>query len=197
MSARGSVSGIDWYEDTKKQLDGWGINYHELIMNKKPHADLFVDDKAICAMEWRKNIPQIRGAIAGCFDILHPGYVEAFKKAKDYCNHLVVLLHENPSLARPEKHNPILSVEERRQILLSLKYVDEVVVYKSENELLEFLKNSKIDIRFIGDDYKNKESFTGHDLDIDIFYINRHHGWSSTKLKNMIYSQIFDEMEII
>ena len=38
MSARGSVSGIDWYEDTKKQLDGWGINYHELIMNKKPHA---------------------------------------------------------------------------------------------------------------------------------------------------------------
>ena len=115
MSARGSVSGIDWYADTKKQLDSWELKYHELIMNKKPHADLFVDDKAINAMKWRENISQKRGVIAGCFDILHPGYIHAFKKAKDYCDHLIVLLHKNPALERLKKSTPILSAEERKQ----------------------------------------------------------------------------------
>ena len=53
MTARGSTTEIDWTEFTAKQLHGWGVKYHELIMNKKPHADVYVDDKAINASSFR------------------------------------------------------------------------------------------------------------------------------------------------
>jgi len=53
MTARGSQTKIDWTELTKNQLNDWGVNYHELIMNQKPHADIFVDDKAINAAAFR------------------------------------------------------------------------------------------------------------------------------------------------
>jgi len=56
MTARGSVSGKDWSSLTQSQLKNWGIKYHELIMNKKPHADFFIDDKAINAIDWRLNL---------------------------------------------------------------------------------------------------------------------------------------------
>ena len=56
MTARGSVSKRDWSPETVQQLDQWGVKYHELIMNKKPHADFFIDDKGINAIEWRKNL---------------------------------------------------------------------------------------------------------------------------------------------
>ena len=58
MTARGSVSGKDWTTLTKKQLEEWGFPYHELIMNRKPNADFFIDDKAINALEWRSSIGQ-------------------------------------------------------------------------------------------------------------------------------------------
>ena len=48
-TARGSQTGIDWTEITKNQLSNWGLKYHELIINCKPHGDLFVDDKAVNA----------------------------------------------------------------------------------------------------------------------------------------------------
>ena len=56
MTARGSVSGRDWTDVTVKQLAGWGFKYHELIMNKKPNADLFIDDKGINANDWRESL---------------------------------------------------------------------------------------------------------------------------------------------
>lgn len=56
MTARGSVSKLDWTEKTKNQLEMWGVKYHELIMNKKPHADIFIDDKAVNAIDWRKSL---------------------------------------------------------------------------------------------------------------------------------------------
>ena len=197
MSARGSVSNIDWYTDTKNQLNKWGLKYHELIMNKKPHADLFVDDKAINVKEWRKNIIQKKGVIAGCFDVIHPGYIHTFEIAKKYCDHLTVLLHENPATENLEKYIPILSVSDRKQILLSLQYVDSVIVYETENDLLDILINHEIDIRFLGDDYKNKKKFTGYNLDIDIKYIDRNHDWSSTKFKNMIHNQISEKESLL
>lgn len=58
MTARGSSSGKDLTELTKKQLNEWGVCYHELIMNKKPHADVFIDDKAVNANAWRLTIPR-------------------------------------------------------------------------------------------------------------------------------------------
>ena len=46
------MTGIDWTEKTKSQLQEWSVKYHELIMNKKPHGDLFIDDKAINASDF-------------------------------------------------------------------------------------------------------------------------------------------------
>jgi len=83
MSARGSVSGKDWTEVTANQLCLWGINYHQLIMNKKPHADIFVDDKGMNIVDFtKKHISRKVGFIAGSFDIIHPGYIKLFKEAK-------------------------------------------------------------------------------------------------------------------
>jgi glycerol-3-phosphate cytidylyltransferase len=88
-------------------------------------------------------------------------------------------------MERPEKCKPVLSVEERTDILLSLKQIDNVITYKSESDLYEILKKMNPNIRFLGDDYIGK-SFTGDDLEIPIHYLNRDHGWSTTKYKTLI-----------
>jgi len=134
-----------------------------------------------------------KGVIAGAFDTLHPGYIKMFKEAKENCDVLVVLLHTDPSIERPKKLKPILSPEEREYMLLSLSTVDEVVTYTYEAVLYDLLKLGEFDIRFLGDDYKNKP-FTGDDLKIPIHYMNRDHGWSTTKYKLDIASQIIREM---
>ena len=74
----------------------------------------------------------------------------------------MVLLHD---IERPNKLKPILSIEERIEILSSIKYIDDIKVYTYEKELIELLKN-KFNIRFLGDDYIGK-SFTGIELNID------------------------------
>ena len=125
------------------------------------------------------------GVIAGNFDVIHPGYIHMFDECKNYCDTLLLLLHEDPSIERPEKIKPILSVNERSMILSSLEQIDQIITYKTESELYEILINEKIDIRFLGDDYRDK-SFTGDDLDIPIHYLDRSHGWSTTKLKKLM-----------
>jgi glycerol-3-phosphate cytidylyltransferase len=125
------------------------------------------------------------GVIAGNFDVIHPGYIYMFNECKKYCNYLIVLLHEDPTNERPEKLKPILSVEERLLILYSLKQVNLVMTYKTEAELYDILDEMNPDVRFLGDDYIGK-SFTGNDLDISIHYLNRDHGWSTTKYKQLI-----------
>jgi len=185
MSARGSVSKINYLKFTEFQLNSWGLKYHKLLMNVKPNADLFVDDKAINITEYKKLIFKKIGFVAGSFDIIHPGYVKMLKEAKDNCTHLIVGLHTDPSIERKEKNKPILTVSERKEILFSLKYVDEIFVYETENQLYNFLKESKISLRFLGDDYKDK-IFTGWELNIPIMFINRDHSWSATKFKTKI-----------
>jgi glycerol-3-phosphate cytidylyltransferase len=124
------------------------------------------------------------GVIAGNFDVIHPGYIKMFKKCKENCDYFVVLLHSDPTIERPEKLKPILSVEERREILFSLD-IDTVISYDTENELYWMLKDGNYDVRFLGDDYIGKP-FTGDDLNIPIHYLNRDHGWSTTKYKQLI-----------
>ena len=131
----------------------------------------------------------IHGVIAGNFDVLHPGYIKMFKECKKHCTWLIVLLHEDPSMERPEKMKPILSVAERKEILESLDMIDEIISYSTEAVLYEFLKGIDPDIRFLGDDYIDKP-FTGDDLHIPIHYINRNHGWSTTKFKKLIADEI-------
>ena len=126
-----------------------------------------------------------KGVIAGNFDVIHPGYIEMFKEMSKNCTVLIVLLHTDPSIERPHKLKPILSSDERREILLSLKYVDDVIRYTYEEQLYDLLKIGEFNIRFLGDDYRNKP-FTGDDLKIPIHYLNRDHGWSTTKFKKLI-----------
>jgi glycerol-3-phosphate cytidylyltransferase len=129
------------------------------------------------------------GVIAGNFDVIHPGYIHMFNECKKYCNYLIVLLHEDPTNERPEKLKPILSVEERLLILYSLKQVNLVMTYKTEAELYDILDEMHPDVRFLGDDYIGKP-FTGDDLDISIHYLNRDHGWSTTKYKQLIAASL-------
>ena len=126
-----------------------------------------------------------KGVIAGNFDVIHPGYIKTFKECKKNCDHFTILLHSDPTIERPEKLKPILSIEERLEILDSIKYIDEIQVYTYEKELIEILKNGDFSIRFLGDDYLDKD-FTGSHLNIPIHYISRDHGWSTTKFKSAI-----------
>ena len=189
MTARGRGSGIDWTEWTEQQLDEWGIRYHKLEpMFHKPTADLFIDDKGINVEEWKKTLPLKKGIVAGAFDILHPGYIRLFKDCKDHCNHLTVALHEDPSMARPFKMKPVQSVDERKEILKAIRYIDNVVVYQAEDTLLSYLED--YDIRFIGDDYKDG-SYSGTDNPIKVIFIDRvDHDYSTSKLKNNIYHSV-------
>ena len=126
-----------------------------------------------------------KGVIAGNFDVIHPGYVKTFKECKENCDHFTILLHSDPTIERPEKLKPILSLEERMEVLYSIKYIDKIQAYTYEKELIEILKNGDFTIRFLGDDYLDKD-FTGSHLNIPIHYISRDHGWSTTKFKNEI-----------
>ena len=193
QTARGRGSGIDQTSITLEQLDRWGIKYHELEpMFRKPNADVFVDDKGINSEEWKKQQPLKKGIVAGAFDLIHPGYIRLFKEAKDHCNHLTVALHEDPSMARPHKLKPVQTVEERKEILRAIKYVDDVVVYQAEDTFLSYLKD--YEIRFLGTDYMDG-SYTGRDIAIDVVWLNRNHGYSTTQLKENIYQSLESHLE--
>ena len=125
------------------------------------------------------------GVIAGNFDVIHPGYIHLFNECKEFCTELIILLHEDPSIERPEKLKPILNLDERKMILSSLTQVDQIIPYKLEVDLYQLLSNLEIDIRFLGDDYKSKP-FSGDDLNIPIHFLDRSHGWSTTRFKNKI-----------
>ena len=191
MTARGRGSGKDWTELTKEQLEKWGVHYHELEpMFHKPTADLFIDDKGINVEDWKKTLSPTRGIIAGAFDVIHPGYIRMFKDAKTHCNHLTVALHEDPSMARPNKLKPVQSVEDRKEILHAIRYVDDVVVYQAEETFLSYLKD--YEVRFLGTDYLDG-SYTGKDIAIDVVWLNRDHDYSTTKLKDQIHKSISDK----
>lgn len=191
MTARGRGSGIDWSDLTRNQLALWGVKYHKLEpMFHKPTADIFIDDKGINVEEWKKTQPLKKGIVAGAFDLIHPGYVRMFKEAKEHCNHLTIALHENPSIVRPQKLSPIHTIDERKEILNSIKYVDDIVVYQKEETFLNYLND--YDVRFLGDDYLDG-SYTGKNIPIEIVWLNRSHGYSTSKLKQKIFNSV-DEM---
>jgi len=131
----------------------------------------------------------VKGVIAGNFDVIHPGYIKMFKDCKENSDLFIVLLHDDPSFERPEKLKPVLSLEDRIETLSAIRYIDEIMVYRTEKELYKLLVDIKPDVRFLGDDYKGK-TFTGGDLGIKIHYLDRSHGWSTTKYKNLIAKTI-------
>ena len=188
MTARGRGSGKDWTKLTTDMLAEWGVKYNELEpMFHKPTADIFIDDKGVNVEDWIKTQPLKKGIVAGAFDLIHPGYMRMFKECKQHCNHLTVALHEDTSMARPNKMKPVQSLEDRKEILRSIRYIDDIVVYQAEDTFLSYLKD--YDIRFIGDDYSDG-SYTGKHIDIQVNFISRDHGYSTTKLKTKIYESL-------
>lgn len=128
------------------------------------------------------------GFACGIFDLFHAGHVLMLQECKQHCDYLIVALNRAENISKkinPKKNKPVFGIEERKLILESCRYVDEVLVYSSENELLEIMQNKKIDIRFLGEDYQGKP-ITGEHLKIPIHYIDRSHGFSTSKIRKKI-----------
>lgn len=132
---------------------------------------------------------RIVGITFSCFDMLHAGHIKMLEEAKSQCDYLIAALQTDPTIDRPEKNKPIQSLVERYIQLEGCKHVDKIVPYQTEEELQEILKSFKIDVRIIGDDYRDKD-FTGkyicRNRGIRIYYNKRDHNFSSTELRNRI-----------
>jgi glycerol-3-phosphate cytidylyltransferase len=121
------------------------------------------------------------------FDLFHAGHVSMLKEEKRLCDWLIVGLQIDPTIDRPEtKNKPVQSVYERYVQLQGCKYIDEILVYATEYDLLQLLKTQTIHIRFLGEEYKNRD-YTGKqwciDNGIEIWYHKRSHDYSSTELR--------------
>jgi glycerol-3-phosphate cytidylyltransferase len=126
------------------------------------------------------------GFTAGAFDLLHAGHVLMLQEAAEACDYLVVGLHTDPTIDRPDaKNKPIQSVYERYVQLKALSVVDEIIPYDTEEDLLTLLSTAKIDIRIIGEDYVDKD-FTGKGLPIPVYYNRRKHSLSTSELRKRV-----------
>tara|TARA_R110002167_G_scaffold34895_8_gene111490 strand:- start:625 stop:1071 length:447 start_codon:yes stop_codon:yes gene_type:complete len=128
------------------------------------------------------------GFTCSCFDMLHAGHITMLQEAKSVCEHLIVGLQLNPSVDRNEKQTPVQSLLERQLQLQAIKYVDQVLIYETEKDLLDLIIALPIDVRIIGEEYRSK-NFTGSEVDgIEIYYNKRKHQWSTTDLKKRAMS---------
>ena len=126
------------------------------------------------------------GFTCGAFDLLHTGHALMLQEAREQCDYLIVGVQSDPSVDRPEKNKPIQEYEERITMVRAIRYVDEVILYDSEDDLLRLLSSVKPDVRILGADHKGKP-FTGYDLDIECYYNSRDHGYSSSSLRKRVY----------
>jgi glycerol-3-phosphate cytidylyltransferase len=125
------------------------------------------------------------------FDLFHAGHVSMLREEKRLCDYLIVAIQVDPTTDRPDtKNKPVQSVYERFVQVSACKYVDEVIVYHTEEDLLNILKTIHIDVRFLGDEYKDRD-FTGKqyclDNNIEIHYHKRTHPYSTSNLRNRTY----------
>ncbi len=124
-----------------------------------------------------------RGITFGTFDLFHAGHVLMLQEARTVCDYLIVCIQVDPSVDRPEKNKPVQSIVERQIQVTACKYVDEVIVYNTEKDVLEILKSVEWDVRILGDEYRDKD-FTGREETLDRCYFNRRpHEFSSSELR--------------
>lgn len=133
------------------------------------------------------------GITASCFDLLHAGHYLLLKEAKDNCDILVVALQTDPTIDRPEKNRPVQTYEERWIQISGVKYVDFVIKYDTEADLMKILREIYPDIRFLGTDYIGK-SYTGEELEIPIKYIDRSHGYSTSDLRKRVMNAELEKL---
>jgi glycerol-3-phosphate cytidylyltransferase len=129
------------------------------------------------------------GITFSAFDLLHAGHVKMLEEAKRQCDYLIVALQTDPTLDRPEKNRPIQSVVERYIQLKGCSHVDEIVPYATEQDLEDILRAFKLDVRIIGDEYREK-NFTGRsyceEKGIELYYNGRDHRFSSSSLRKVV-----------
>ena len=127
----------------------------------------------------------MKGFIAGAHDLLHAGHLATLEEAKSQCDYLIVGLHSDPTIDRPQKNRPVQTVYERFVQLKGCKFVDEIIPYDTEEDLVNMLQMVKPDVRFLGEDYRG-QPFTGSELAIKIIYTSRRHNFSSSGLRKRI-----------
>lgn len=129
------------------------------------------------------------GMTASTFDLLHAGHILMLREAKSQCDHLICCLQIDPSADRKEKNPPIQTVVERYTQLAAVKYVDEIIVYATEDDLLDITQLYPIDVRILGEEYQTKD-FTGKDecrqLGIELYFNSRNHRFSSSGLRERV-----------
>ena len=132
-----------------------------------------------------------KGITFGAFDLFHAGHVLMLKEAKSICDYLIVCIQSDPSLDRVEKNKPIQSVMEREIQVSACTYVDEVIIYNSEEDVLKIIETIDWDVRILGEEYRDKE-FTGRDQTLDKCYFNkRPHDFSSSQLRERVSREYF------
>ena len=129
------------------------------------------------------------GLTASTFDLLHAGHVSMLREAKSQCDYLIAALQVDPSLDRSEKNPPVQTIVERQAQLHAVKYVNEVIVYCTERDLLDIINMYPIDVRILGEEYRLKD-FTGKDecrnRGIQIYFNKRDHRFSSSDLRKRV-----------
>ncbi|CAM3421190.1 adenylyltransferase/cytidyltransferase family protein [Flavobacterium chungbukense] len=132
------------------------------------------------------------GITFSAFDLLHAGHVKMLEEAKQHCDYLIVGLQTDPTLDRPTKNKPTQTVVERYIQLKACKFVDEIVPYATEQDLEDILKAFAIDVRILGDEYKERD-FTGRtyceEKGIELHFNTRDHRFSSTNLRHEVYQR--------
>ena len=132
---------------------------------------------------------KIVGLTCSTFDLLHSGHVMMLREAKTQCDYLIVGLQTDPSIDRPEKNKPVQTIVERYVQLAAVKYVDEIVVYQTEQDLQDILEMFPIDIRILGEEYRDKD-FTGREIckkrGIQLHFNKRDHRFSTSGLRKRV-----------
>lgn len=129
------------------------------------------------------------GFTCGSFDLFHAGHNVMLRDCKTRCDKLIVGLQTDPTIDRPNKNKPIQTMYERYTQLINNKWVDQVIPYDTEADLINLLSTTPMDIRFLGEDYYNKK-FTGDDLceemGVTLLYLPRKHNFSSSELRERL-----------
>jgi glycerol-3-phosphate cytidylyltransferase len=133
------------------------------------------------------------GFTASCFDLFHAGHYLMLKDAKNQCDFLVVALQTDPTVdieyrmktEGKQKNTPIQSLEEREIQLQGCRYIDYIIHYETEEDLLNLLQELQPDVRILGSDWNNKP-FTGYKLEIPIHWHNRAHNYSTSNLRRRV-----------
>jgi len=129
------------------------------------------------------------GITFSTFDLLHAGHIQMLREAKEQCDYLICGLQLDPSVDRPEKNKPVQTIVERYTQLAGVKYVDEIIPYATEKDVEDILTMYHIDVRILGDEYKEKD-FTGKDIckkrGILLYFNKRDHRFSSSDLRKRV-----------